>query len=115
MSRNQLNPRRREALRGREVSPVASISADLEAVKVRYDRTIRPNWSEPGQDAFNSSTKSPTYARARTFSTTAIKPFSAWSKRGRSEAHTCGSHLFINGVLRASAAATSIPLGAQSG
>jgi hypothetical protein len=63
MSRNQLNPRRREALRGREASPVASlirehsltasIDADRTPVKVTYDRRIRPEWGDKGQDAFN--------------------------------------------------------------
>ncbi len=82
-----LNPPRREALRGREADPVASLirehgltassrtacvrgtgeqsaatprsaalgNADHEPVKVRYDRTIRPDWSEPGQHGFNLS------------------------------------------------------------
>ncbi len=65
MSRPQLNPRRREALRGREACPVASLirehsltasgNAELAPVKVRYDRKIRSDWSEPGQDGFNLS------------------------------------------------------------
>lgn len=70
MSRNQLNPRRRVLEREREqhqgesrgrnpnpvaspIREVASNADDRQPVKVRYDRIIRPNWSEPGQDALN--------------------------------------------------------------
>src|SRR5579871_925328 len=68
MSRNQLNPRRR-AIERRKANPVAtlirevstperlaaSIDADRIPVKVAYDRLIRPEWGEKGQDALNLS------------------------------------------------------------
>ena len=61
MSRlSHLNPRRRAHEKRRSANPMTTLVREVEKadavrtpVKVNYDRVIRANWSEPGQDAWN--------------------------------------------------------------